>query len=50
MLTLAVGEAGAKNAGLMAAQILALSDPALAQKVADFRRRQTDSVAETVED
>ncbi len=48
--TLAIGEAGAKNAGLLAAQILALSDPALAERVAQHRARQTDGVAETVED
>ncbi|WGM37457.1 5-(carboxyamino)imidazole ribonucleotide mutase [Caulobacter sp. NIBR1757] len=48
--TLAVGVAGAKNAGLLAAQILGLSDPALAQRLADYRARQTDAVAETVED
>ncbi len=47
---LAVGTAGAKNAGLLAAQILALSDPALAERVAEHRARQTASVAETVED
>lgn len=48
--TLAIGEAGAKNAGLMAAKILALSDDALAARVADFAARQTASVAESVED
>src|SRR5436305_4670184 len=48
--TLAIGEAGAKNAGIMAAKILALADPALAGRVADFARRQTESVAEAVED
>ncbi len=48
--TLAIGEPGAKNAGLLAAQILALSDEALAQRLADFRARNTASVAETVED
>jgi 5-(carboxyamino)imidazole ribonucleotide mutase len=48
--TLAVGAAGAKNAGLLAAKILALSDPALAERVAAFRAAQTESVAETVED
>ena len=48
--TLAIGEAGARNAGLLAAQILALSDTALAQRLADFRAEQTDSVAESVED
>jgi 5-(carboxyamino)imidazole ribonucleotide mutase len=46
--TLAIGEAGAKNAGLLAAQILALSDPALAERLAAFRLAQTDSVAESV--
>jgi 5-(carboxyamino)imidazole ribonucleotide mutase len=48
--TLAVGAAGAKNAGILAAQILALSDPALAQRLAAYRERQTNAVAETVED
>jgi len=44
--TLAIGEAGAINAGLLAAQILALSDPALAARVATYRARQTAAVAE----
>ena len=48
--TLAVGVAGAKNAGILAAQILALSDPALAERLSAFRAAQTASVAETVED
>ena len=48
--TLAIGEAGARNAGLMAAQILGLSDEALAQRLVEHRRRQTASVCETVED
>ncbi|MDB5475209.1 MAG: purE [Phenylobacterium sp.] len=48
--TLAIGEAGARNAGLMAARILALADPALATRVADFSARQTASIPETVED
>jgi 5-(carboxyamino)imidazole ribonucleotide mutase len=48
--TFAIGKAGAHNAGLFAAQILALSDPALAQRLADLRAAQTASVAETVED
>jgi len=47
--TLAIGKAGAINAGLLAAQILALSDPALAGKVADWRTRQTEAVDETPE-
>jgi 5-(carboxyamino)imidazole ribonucleotide mutase len=48
--TLAIGEAGARNAGLLAAQILALSDVAIAAKVAAFRAAQTEAVAETVQD
>ncbi len=48
--TLAVGPAGAKNAGLLAAQILALSDPDLTGRLAEYRARQTAAVAETVED
>jgi 5-(carboxyamino)imidazole ribonucleotide mutase len=48
--TLAVGEAGARNAGLLAAQILALSDPKLADAVAVWRAQQTETVPETVED
>jgi 5-(carboxyamino)imidazole ribonucleotide mutase len=48
--TLAIGEAGAKNAGLLAAQILAISDEALAQRLTAFRAEQTDSVVESVED
>ncbi|MFN3583662.1 5-(carboxyamino)imidazole ribonucleotide mutase [Phenylobacterium sp.] len=48
--TLAIGEPGAKNAGLMAAKILALSDPGVAQRVAAFSAELTASVAETVED
>ena len=48
--TLAIGEAGAANAGILAAQILALSDEGLAGRLAAFRAAQTESVAETVED
>jgi 5-(carboxyamino)imidazole ribonucleotide mutase len=47
--TLAIGKAGAINAGLLAAQILALSDQALAGRVADWRARQTDAVDEAPE-
>jgi 5-(carboxyamino)imidazole ribonucleotide mutase len=39
--TLAIGDAGAKNAALLAAQILALADAALARKLARLRVRQT---------
>ena len=48
--TLAIGVPGAKNAGILAAQILALSDDALALRLAALRASQTDAVAETVED
>ena len=48
--TLAIGEAGAKNAGILAAQILALTETDVAARLDDFRQAQTDSVAETVED
>ena len=47
---LAVGEAGARNAGLLAAQILALADPALAERVVAFRLQQTAAVPESVVD
>lgn len=42
--TFAIGEAGAFNAGLFAAQILAVSDTALTQRIQDFRQAQTDAV------
>ena len=42
--TLAIGEAGAKNAALLAVAILALSDEKLAKKLEKFRKDQTDSV------
>ncbi|MHC4263523.1 MAG: 5-(carboxyamino)imidazole ribonucleotide mutase [Planctomycetota bacterium] len=42
--TLAIGPAGAKNAGLLAAQILALTDADLARRVAAFRAEQTAKV------
>ena len=45
--TLAIGAAGARNAGLLAAQILALGDEALAGRLAAWRRQQTEAVAET---
>jgi 5-(carboxyamino)imidazole ribonucleotide mutase len=45
--TLAIGEAGAANAGIMAAQILALSDEALAARIDVFRNAQTESVSES---
>lgn len=48
--TLAIGEAGARNAGILAARILALSDPEVAERVARFSADQTSSVPDTVED
>ncbi|BFM05978.1 5-(carboxyamino)imidazole ribonucleotide mutase [Halioxenophilus aromaticivorans] len=42
--TLAIGGAGAFNAGLMAAQILANQDPALAQRIDQFRQQQSQTV------
>ncbi|HWE05099.1 MAG TPA: 5-(carboxyamino)imidazole ribonucleotide mutase [Rhizomicrobium sp.] len=45
--TFAIGEAGAKNAALHAAAILALSDAALAKRLSEWRKALTDSVAET---
>jgi 5-(carboxyamino)imidazole ribonucleotide mutase len=47
--TLAIGAAGAGNAGLLAASILALSDAALAERLEEWRRRQSDGVAEAPE-
>lgn len=44
--TLAIGEAGAKNAALLAASILALDDKALEQRLIDFRHKQTQAVLE----
>lgn len=44
--TLAIGRAGAVNAGLFAAAILALADPAIDRALRAWRARQTESVAE----
>jgi len=44
--TLAIGKAGAINAALLAASVLALSDGALAAKLAAWRKQQTDAVSE----
>ena len=44
--TLAVGKAGAKNAALLAAAILALSDDEISQRLRDFRQTQNDTIAE----
>ena len=48
--TRAIGEPGATNAGLLAAAILATSDPALAERLRAFRAEQTAAVAETPRD
>ncbi|HWB44779.1 MAG TPA: 5-(carboxyamino)imidazole ribonucleotide mutase [Hyphomicrobiaceae bacterium] len=48
--TLAIGDAGATNAGLLAAQILALEDQALAKRVEGLRARQTAAVPEAPKD
>jgi 5-(carboxyamino)imidazole ribonucleotide mutase len=48
--TLSIGEAGARNAGLLAARILALADPALAARLAAFVAAQTAGVPDEVED
>ena len=44
--TLAIGRAGAVNAALLAAAVLALHDSALAERLDEWRERQSDSVAE----
>lgn len=48
--TMAIGAAGAANAGLMAAGILALGDPALATRLDDWRTALSDSIPETPEE
>ena len=47
--TLAIGKAGAINAALLAASVLALNDPALATRLAAWRKQQTDAVEERPE-
>ena len=47
--TLAIGEAGAANAGLLAAAVVAATDEALADRLQAFRDAQTDSVPESPE-
>ena len=42
--TFAIGEAGAANAGLFAVALLATTDATLAEKLAEFRRKQTEKV------
>jgi len=47
--TLAIGKAGAVNAALLAAAMIATHDPLLAERVEAYRRAQTDSIADTPE-
>ena len=47
--TLAIGKAGAINAALLAAAMLAVNDEALAERLEAWRRRQTDGVSESPE-
>ena len=44
--TVAIGKAGAKNAAILAVQILALSDKGLAEKLAEFKKQQAKKVVE----
>jgi 5-(carboxyamino)imidazole ribonucleotide mutase len=48
--TLAIGKAGAINAALFAASILALNDKALAERLAAWRKQRTDAVTERPEE
>jgi 5-(carboxyamino)imidazole ribonucleotide mutase len=48
--TLAIGKAGAINAALLAASVLALNDKALSERLATWRKQQTDAVAERPEE
>lgn len=48
--TLAIGDAGATNAGLLAASILALNDAALSKRLEDWRKANTAAVAEHPKD
>jgi len=48
--TLAIGQAGAINAALLAASVLALSDPALSERLEAWRARQTEAVSNEPKD
>ena len=48
--TLAIGKAGARNAALLAAAVLALGDPSLAERLDHYRKEQTNSVAQVPAD
>ena len=45
--TMAIGAAGARNAALMACEMLALNDDALADRLVDYRRQQHDAAVES---
>lgn len=47
--TLAIGKSGAKNAGLLAAAILATHDPAILRRLNHYRKNQTNAIAEMPE-
>ncbi len=47
--SMAIGKAGARNAGIFAAQILALTDPQITQRLADHRRQMAESVQSKVD-
>jgi 5-(carboxyamino)imidazole ribonucleotide mutase len=47
VMTLAIGQAGAKNAALSAAAILSLQDPELRERLRQFRQNQTETVLAT---
>lgn len=47
--TLAIGEAGAANAGLLAAQVVALQNPAVGDAIKQFRQSQTETVLASAE-
>lgn len=47
--SMAIGKAGARNAGVFAAQIIALSDPQIAQRLMDYRREMAASVQDKVD-
>jgi len=48
--TLAIGKAGAINAALLAASVLALNDPALAKRLAAWRKQHSAAVSERPEE
>lgn len=47
--TMAIGKSGAHNAGITAAQIIGVADPAVAEKLADFKREMADKVGKKAE-